>query len=101
MSSSVPRFDETERGCCYEVCYNSLCDAFDFEDAGCLQSIYLGILFVTVVVFCARGCCWLILSVTLEHCSDKGIYDKCCDCYPRCCGFEEFREEYNTCCDEE
>ena len=94
MSSSVPRFDETERGCCYEVSYNSLCNTFGFEDAGCLQSICLGILFVIVVVFC--GCCWLILSVTLEHCSDKGIYDKFCDCCPRCCGYEEFCEEYNS-----
>ena len=98
MSSSVPRFDETERGCCYEVCYNSLCDAFGFEDAGCLHSIYLSILFV-IVVFC--GYCLLLLSVTLEHCSDKGIYDKCCDCCPRCCSCEEFYEEYNSCCDED
>ena len=64
MSSSVPRFDETERGCCYEVCYNSLCDAFGFEDAGCLQSIYLSILFVIVVVFC--GYCLLFYLLLLS-----------------------------------
>ena len=98
-SSSVARFDGGESGCCCEVSCDSLCDEFRFEDAGCLRSIYLGILFVIVVVCC--GCCWLILSFTLEHCSDKGIYDKCCDCCPRCCGCEEFCEEYNTCCEED
>ena len=45
-SSSVARFDGGESGCCCEVSCDSLCDEFGFEDAGCLRSIYLGILFI-------------------------------------------------------
>ena len=59
-----------------------MCDAY--KDAGWLKRIYLTILFI----FC--GCCLFILCIAIEPCSDKGIYDKCCDCCPSFCGCEEF-----------
>ena len=95
-SSSIPRFDGGESGRCCEFTCAPLRDCSQFDCTGCLRRIYLGILVVTFVVCC--GCCWLIFCVTLEHCSDEGIYDKCC---PSCCGCEEFCEEYASCCEED